>query len=67
MSSVSFENGIGISLNFPSIWKSNVRKSTVETQTPDNFYEFNDAQTQSGLRTDIIGELGILIISKPKC
>lgn len=54
---VHFDDGKCESIFISSTWRTKATKKSAECQTPSEFYEFDDAQSQSGINTRIVSEL----------
>lgn len=54
---IKFEDVMCVSLNIGSNWKNKIKCVSAECQTPAEMYQFEDAETQSGLFTEVVEEV----------
>ena len=55
--SVKFEDTSCESVRVGSSWRNKIKAVNESTQTPEDMYQFEDAETQSGLYTEIVEEV----------
>lgn len=55
--SIKFEDVVCESLSFASNWKNKIQACSAECQTPAEMYQFEDAETQSGVCTEVVEEV----------
>ena len=55
--SIKFEDVTCESLSIASNWKNKLQCTSVECQTPEEMYQFEDAETQSGVHTEVVEEV----------
>jgi hypothetical protein len=54
---IKFEDVTCESLSVASNWKNKIKCTSAECQTPAEMYQFEDAETQSGLYTEVVEEV----------
>lgn len=54
---IKFEDVVCESLDVKSNWKNKIKSTSAECQTPAEMYQFEDAEAQSGLHTEIVEEV----------
>jgi hypothetical protein len=54
---IKFEDVVCESVSVGSSWKNKIKCSSAECQTPSEMYQFEDAETQSGLFTETVEEV----------
>lgn len=54
---IKFEDTTCESISIGSSWKNKIKSRNAESQTPEEMYQFEEAETQSGLHTELVEEV----------